>query len=188
MFGNSRRNSSKKNLWTIWFDCPRPPWFVRLRAGSTSGFLGIGGIMHRIEYVQPHPGFNKTTTDFDIGLIKVCNQLHWLHSRSVSKTSGTWLSYFLIGKTSIFIFKPRVAYKSGGWKELHQSRWNRNSIRLGYDECEYVVAWYRPATLCTVEKIAPKLLRTKLFTKQYYSWGGREGAMHVVPKIRGREM
>lgn len=27
--------------------------------------------MHPIEYVQPHPGFNKTTTDFDIGLIKV---------------------------------------------------------------------------------------------------------------------
>lgn len=48
-----------------------PPWFVRLRAGSTSGFLGIGGVMHPIDYVEPHAGFNKTTTDFDIGLIKV---------------------------------------------------------------------------------------------------------------------
>lgn len=48
-----------------------PPWFVRLRAGSTSGFLGIGGIMHAIEYVEHHPEWNKSSTDFDIGLIKV---------------------------------------------------------------------------------------------------------------------
>ncbi|XP_026285986.1 trypsin-1-like isoform X2 [Frankliniella occidentalis] len=54
------------------FGMPRqPPWFVRLRAGSTSGFLGIGGEMHAIDYVEPHASFNKTTTDFDIGLIKV---------------------------------------------------------------------------------------------------------------------
>ncbi|KAK3925708.1 Trypsin-1 [Frankliniella fusca] len=53
------------------YGMPRtPPWFIRLRAGSTSGFLGIGGVMHAIDYVEPHSNFNKTTTDFDIGLIK----------------------------------------------------------------------------------------------------------------------
>jgi len=49
-----------------------PPWYVRLRAGSTSGFLGgIGGQIHKISQALTHPGFNKSTTDYDVALLQV---------------------------------------------------------------------------------------------------------------------